>query len=500
MGILIIATTFLLYGAAYFFYTKERLAHSLLFILLAGFALRFFCASDPMLHRWDERYHALVAKNIIDEPLHPKLYKKQIYQFDEMNWATSETWLHKQPFPLWTMAVSMNFFGVHELSMRLPSVLFSTLGIWLIFLIGKHLYDEKIGLMAAFFFSINGLIIELTAGRIATDHIDVFFLFLVELSVFFIVLDTVKKSRWYILLAGLTCGLAILTKWLPALIVFPLYLTLNYRKKSWTTIFTDLLLMGIVTLAVAAPWQIYTYKNFPAEYLWEQRFNYLHFTEGLDGNGRPWWFFIDGIRITVNELIYVVLLWFGWRVFKEKLSHKIAFLSLWIIVPFLVFSCAQTKLPGYLLFTFPAYFILMALFVEFLLKQEKKILRNNMKWLVKLTVVALFVLAFRYGMERVKPFENQSLGRAAKQELTELDFPKKSIVFNVPCPIEMMFRTDVLAYRNMPSVAKVNELMEENYQIYIVDDEQLPTDIQQHEAINQIELPATLIYCNQNIR
>jgi len=383
--------------------------------------------------------------------------------------------------------------------MRLPSVLLSTLGILLIFFIGKHLYHEKIGLMAAFFFSINGLIIELTAGRIATDHIDVFFLVFVELSVFFIVLDTVKRSRWYVLLAGLACGLAILTKWLPALIVFPLYLALNYRQKSYSTIFTDLLLMGIVTLAVAAPWQIYTYKNFPDEFLWEQQFNYLHFTEGLDGNGRPWWFFIDGIRITVNELIYVVLLWFGWRIFKNKWSPKTAFLSLWIIVPFLVFSCAKTKLPGYLLFTFPAYFILMALFVEYLLEQ-KKIVDNKLKWLIKLTIAALFILAFRYGIERVKPFEDQSLGRAAKQELTKLNFPSKSIVFNVPCPIEMMFRTDALAYRNMQGVAKVNELLEENYQIYIVDDQQLPPEIHQHEAISRIELPAASVYCNQHIR
>jgi len=38
-------------------------------LILCGFILRFYTASDLFLHSWDECYHALVAKNLIQHPL-----------------------------------------------------------------------------------------------------------------------------------------------------------------------------------------------------------------------------------------------------------------------------------------------------------------------------------------------------------------------------------------------------------------------------------------------
>jgi 4-amino-4-deoxy-L-arabinose transferase len=48
----------------------------------------------------------------------------------------------------------------------------------LTFLIGKRLFDERTGFIAAFLCSLNGLIIETSGGRAATDHYDVLYLFL----------------------------------------------------------------------------------------------------------------------------------------------------------------------------------------------------------------------------------------------------------------------------------------------------------------------------------
>ena len=75
--------------------------------------------------------------------------------------------------------------------------------------------------LAAFFYSINGLIIELAAGRVATDHADTFFLFFVELAVFLTICFVQKKKTVYNLMAGVAIGAAVLSKWLPALIVLP---------------------------------------------------------------------------------------------------------------------------------------------------------------------------------------------------------------------------------------------------------------------------------------
>lgn len=78
---------------------------------------------DPFLYEWDEKYHALVAKNMLQHSLKPMLYVHQYFATDPYNWTYNNIWLHKQPLFLWQMALSMMFFGVSEQAMRLPSVL-----------------------------------------------------------------------------------------------------------------------------------------------------------------------------------------------------------------------------------------------------------------------------------------------------------------------------------------------------------------------------------------
>lgn len=159
--------------------------------------------------------------------------------------------------------------------------------------------SKKIGLIAAFFQSINGLAIELAAGRCATDHIDTFFLFFIQLSIVFILLDKKYNHKKFLIFAGVACGLAILSKWLPALIVMPLYFILNFEKKSNKDIFYDLVILFSTVAIVVIPWQLYAYMKYPMEYSWEMQFNRLHFTQALEGNGQPWWYFLNRIRGTI---------------------------------------------------------------------------------------------------------------------------------------------------------------------------------------------------------
>ncbi len=142
-----------------------------------GILLRLFVSAEFFLHAWDERYHALVAKNLIQHPLLPTLYDNPDLPHNYREWSASHVWLHKQPLPLWAMAWSMFLFGVNEMALRLTSVLLTTIGIGLTYQIGYLLFSRKIGFIAAFLYTIHGLILEATGGRVATDHIDVFFSF-----------------------------------------------------------------------------------------------------------------------------------------------------------------------------------------------------------------------------------------------------------------------------------------------------------------------------------
>ncbi|MCB0538920.1 MAG: hypothetical protein KDE33_15510, partial [Bacteroidetes bacterium] len=102
-----------------FFFLKQKYNYALLLLILAGITLRIYTSNDKYLHKWDERYHALVAKNMMEEPFVPKLYKNPVLNYDYKNWTGNHIWVHKQPFPLWSIALSFKLFGVNELALRL---------------------------------------------------------------------------------------------------------------------------------------------------------------------------------------------------------------------------------------------------------------------------------------------------------------------------------------------------------------------------------------------
>ena len=115
---------------------KERPA--LVLLLLGAAALRVAMISlDPFLHDWDERFHACVAKNMMQHPFQPMLHATPLLPYDYKDWSTNHVWLHKQPLFLWQMALSMKIFGVHTFALRLPGVLLGTAWVAMIFRMGR---------------------------------------------------------------------------------------------------------------------------------------------------------------------------------------------------------------------------------------------------------------------------------------------------------------------------------------------------------------------------
>jgi len=267
----------------------------------------------------------------------PTLYDNPVLPYDYRNWGGSHIWLHRQPVPLWFMASGMRLFGVNEIALRIPSIIFSTMSIFLTFYIGRYLFSERTGLLAAFFHSINGLIIALTGGRIATDHIDIFFLFFIELSVFLSILSVEKRSILFSVLTGISIGLAILSKWLPALIVIPAWLVIAYKKMSIKDILYRLLIITDRLTIVFLPWQLYIFKKFPLEATWENNFNLRHITNVLEGHKSTVFYHFYKAAVIWNEFIYLALIWIIFKVFKTRFKKKYLILSIWIFVPYLFF-------------------------------------------------------------------------------------------------------------------------------------------------------------------
>lgn len=488
IGIITLGICSLTYFYSWKSYKKDNYSLAIFLITLSGILIYFYSSTDFFLHEWDERYHALVAKNLINHPFLPTLYDNPILQYDYKMWVGNHIWLHKQPLPLWLIAGSMKIFGVNEIALRLPSIILSSIGIVLTFKVGSYFFNKKVGLLAAFLFSVNGLIIELTSGRVATDHIDITFMFFVLLAIFLTTLFIKRKHTLYTVLIGVSIGAALLTKWLTGLIVLPIWLLLVLDSKSFnirTIIVHFSLLLFIITL-VALPWQLYIFKVFPLEAAYESSFNLRHFTEVIEDRTGSIFFFINQIRINYGELIYLPLLWFLWQVFKRPISLKQLALCIWFLIPLIIFSLAKTKMQAYLLFTAPALFIITSAFFFELANYR---VTHKPKWLFTL-VLALFILfPVRYGIERMKTFEKRDRNPAWVMELKELNKEniQNGVLFNYDNPIEAMFYTDLVVYSRIPSKEKIEQLINEGYQVLINDRGNLK-DIEKLKGVKTIKL------------
>ena len=121
----------------------------LLLLFLAALLLHGNLAWHEGLGRWDERFHALVARNLLDHPLVPTLLERPLYDSPASDWFNSHVWLHKPPLATWLMAGSMALFGENEFALRLPSVLLSAACVVLTFLIARLFLGATAALLAA---------------------------------------------------------------------------------------------------------------------------------------------------------------------------------------------------------------------------------------------------------------------------------------------------------------------------------------------------------------
>lgn len=474
-GIVLVCCVALL-AASWISFRRDSYRWALFFLVLAGLLIRTFVSLDPYLHPWDERFHALVAKNMIAHPLVPTLYENPVLPFDYKEWVGNHIWLHKQPVPLWGMSASIKLFGTNAFAVRLPSILLSGLGVVLAFVLGKKLFNVRVAYFTAFFFAIHGLVSELVSGRMPTDHIDVYFTVFILLAVVCALLFAETRSVWWNIACGVAIGLAVLTKWLPALIVLPVWLLFVVQYKfSFKQWFLHGIMLVSVIVLVALPWQWYIYTAFPKEAAWESHFNVMHLYMNLDNQGKPFWYFFDVMRMSYGELIYIPVIWFLYKTIQMKTAWHYWAVVIWFLVPYLFFSASVTKMQGYVLLSAVALFLMSALFIDQLM--ERKVL-SRYNWLRYTVLVLLIALPLRFGYERLRPFrparETPDWQAAINIFASEVKNPERTIVFNTDHPVEYMFHSGVTAYVGMPADYILDSLYSENYTLYIVNEQLVP--------------------------
>ena len=468
---------------------REQYGKAIGLMILSALCLYFYVSADFFLHHWDERYHALVAKNLLSHPLIPTLYDNPVLPYDFRDWQANHIWLHKQPLALWGIAGSMWLLGVNELAVRLPSIVLASVGVYLVFSVGSYLFNRKTGYLAAFLFSINGLLLSLVGGRKATDHVDVFFMFFILLAIFLTIQYCKKQKSIYSLLVGITIGLAILSKWLPALIVLPIWLLLVWDSRKFS-VKSAAIQFGVILITLTTvflPWQLYIFSVFPQEATWESNYNFYHLIEGLEGHSGSIFYFLNRIRINYGEIIYLPLGWFIWRTLKSPGDKRRLAVLVWFLVPFIFFSLARTKMQAYLFITAPALFLMTAEFFYMLADLKD---RNRFKWILNLVLALIILLPIRYGVERLTVFEVKERNPQWVRDLRELRKENfdNGVMFNYNRPIEAMFYTDLTVYPTIPNIDRISALQQQGYTVIINDNGNIPDQLRVFEEVVTVGL------------
>ena len=476
----------LLAAAAMYFHARRRDRAALVLLLASAFVLRLFAALlDPYLNMWDEAVHALVAKNMASDPLKPMLFREEAIAQDITNWTRSHVWLHKQPFFLWVMALSIKILGPTVLAVRLPSVIFATSWVYFIYGIANALHGRNTAFMAALLLTFTQWALTQVGGFEPTDHNDTAFAALVGGSIWAWHVLLPANGRQGVLCIGIFTRCAVLTKWLPGLLVFAGWgaVIMAFGPDRWVR--TKVLLRSLlVAILISAPWQIYAWLRFPQEMSMEMTYNARHFSEMVEGQGGTSAFYFERIPDKLypfEPYLLSVLCLFGLIAIPDKERRVHALVT--VVGLFVFFTVAATKMPGYIMPIVPFFMMGIAFCLDRCAPMSlgghwPTVVRLGAAGFLAAALLDLEKLQLRHTAQcKLDPYfaryvPARTANLAAVHELARvIGVERRTVVFHVPYPenISLAFFHGQEAVTWMPSEGEAQRLRAAGYSIVAVD-------------------------------
>lgn len=444
---------------------------AVVFLGLSAFCIFCFAALlDPFLNIWDERFHALVAKNMMSHPLMPTLYDNPLLQLNSNSWDQQHIWLHKQPLFLWQIVLSFRLFGISEFSLRLPSVVLAVVFVLVAYRCGKLLVNQRTGYLSAVMVMSTLYITGLISGRRQLDHNDISFIAYVSFSIWsFLEYQHSGKKRW-IYLIGLFSGMAVLCKWLVGLLVYLGWISFRImQRKIRLRENLDFFISLLITVIVALPWQILTFLWYPHEAAAEMKYNSSHFFHVIEGHGGNFWYHFNVFDSMYGAMASFFVIPSFLVLYRRCKNKKLFFMILIMVVAvYLFFSLAATKMPSFTFVVAMIVFIGFASFMDYLLTKIEQSIRSVFLTKMIAFVAVLSLIILRYDVEFLQKEhtlwkESNLYSRAHMQNkkvFSSLNLPANAVLCNVKGMhyIEAMFYSGLPAYGFIPSLDQYLEL------------------------------------------
>ena len=312
--------------------------------------------------------------NISMEMLQKKSFLQVLYR--------GENYLDKPPLLFWLSSFSFSVFGISNFSYRLPSFLFTILGVYSSYRLASGLYNKKTGQIT--------IIVLVTCQAYFLFNHDVRTDTLLTGSVIFSIwqlYEFLNKNKIKNLILGFAgIGLAMLSKG-PIGIVIPILAfapDFIYRKK-WGYFIKWQWLLGLFILALMlTPMMIGLYKQFGTYglryYFWIQSFGRITGENVWDNN--------PGALLLPSSFIWAFMPWCILAVYavfdrlklifleiRNKLPRSEIFTVSGIVLTFYSLTRSHYQLPHYIFVLFPLFAIVTAATIEKIIISKPKTTR-----------------------------------------------------------------------------------------------------------------------------
>ncbi len=342
---------------------KDPYNLALVGILVFAFCLRlyYFILTKNQPLWWDEAEYMLKAKHFA--------------------FGTPDTgWFSLRPLLLPLVGAVFFKIGIGELGIRISWLFISVANVFLIFLLGKELFNKKIGLLASFLY-VPFYLDMFYANRILVDLPQIFFILLGALFLVKYCLSEQenKKFGYFIFpvlflgaLMRFTVGVFIIT----VAIFFILFYRLKILKKK------ELIISGVIGIFLFCPYLIYAWISYG---------NPFHafvgaFTAERSPKDTPIHVFMSYIKYFphytdwILTIIFLVgLIFILYNIFVRlgtkftKNIQKFTFLILWILIPMIYFGFFVNHFEDrYIFMIFPSVFLIIAFSLDLIMKNLKK--------------------------------------------------------------------------------------------------------------------------------
>jgi 4-amino-4-deoxy-L-arabinose transferase-like glycosyltransferase len=312
------------------------------------FVALFFLVLLPLYLTWTFDHSLWNPDETRDAGIAREMWDTKDFVAPKLN---GEPFLEKPPLYYWSCAVVYAVTGhVTDGLTRLPAALYGLLGVFFIFLIGRRLFDDETGLLAAAILAVSFQYFRMSHFALMDSALAA----LIAGAVYFYVCE----KRWLFLLFTI---LAFFAKGFVAVaLVGVIILVETISRKNYKRLALDILAGGVLFAVLVAPWIYGLWKeggeSFLRIFFIDNTWNRF-FSDGAD-HQHPIYFYLGSFP--VDFLPWTpFFVWALWNLRRRK-ENGFRFAKIWFLSLFVFLSLSGSKRSIYLMPVFPAAALLTA--------------------------------------------------------------------------------------------------------------------------------------------